>query len=90
MTDKSTSSFRYDEDTIISDIKNIYERDLHIPEFFELLQPEDDYVDERYDNVEEPNDLCTLSDIKKYPECVLQAIYRSEKRVIVGTFINND
>ncbi|KAH0787016.1 nuclear pore complex protein [Histomonas meleagridis] len=83
---KNRSKFRYDEDIVISDINEIYERDRHVPEFFELLQPEDEYVDERYNQIQEPSDLCVMTNVKKYPECIMQAIYKSSKRVLMGTF----
>ena len=58
-----------------------------VSDFFELMQPEDEFVDDRYTTPEVLEDVARISDGTPHPPVVVDAIRNSEKRVYFGTLL---
>ncbi|OHT00029.1 hypothetical protein TRFO_33414 [Tritrichomonas foetus] len=81
------STFDQDNNFIIKNIRKCYEVDEKVSNFFELLPPSDEFVDDRYDQVEITNDVAIITNTKPYPQKVEQIALSANNRVYFGAFI---
>ena len=58
-----------------------------VSDFFELMQPEDEFVDDRYTTPEVLEDVARISNGTPHPPVVVEAIRNSEMRVYFGTLL---